>query len=388
MKARIILPLFVLFIIAFGSCQILRAAELVDFQKKVAEYKDILGANELVMADMNEARQAVIDATSAQEKSEAYANLTKHMAETIINYKKAENALDNVLSDLEGGLNMGDDGGVTLKSELANYMDDIDFVFEEMQDTIMNMNSNTDLPKKLKETINENKELFTNMFSNAKKQKKELISLLQNKGSSENAIQNLQATFEYAKSMLSFSRQMRTVDFKITAAVGKVTGLQEKLSDLMESSFKGMSPNEYLEGIYLDQYNADHMNLILAKDLKNIGTEFNFLGEEYQEKLQASIKTMKAIPMPGSIKDGNKSHAYILDPKMKRWFWVDRDNPRGEKHYAPFDYEAGTGLYIKYKGGKWYSYAPIYNGQEVEIFPDLTEEQIDEQTDKTEKEGE
>ena len=82
---------------------------------------------------------------------------------------------------------------------------------------------------------------------------------------------------------------------------------------------------------------------------------------------------MKSKPKPGSVKDNDKSHAYFYDRKKMRWFWVDRDNPRGEKHYAPFDYEAGTGLYIKYKDGKWYSFAPIYNDQEVEIFPDLPE---------------
>ena len=199
------------------------------------------------------------------------------------------------------------------------------------------------------------------------------MDLLKGKGSSENAIDNLRATFKYAKSMLNFSRQMHTIDFKITAAVGKVTGLQEKLSDLMESSFQGMSPDEYLEGIHSDQYDASYMNLILVKDLKNVGTDFNFLGRKYQKKLKKKIKAMKSKPKPGSVKDNDKSHAYFYDRKKMRWFWVDRDNPRGEKHYAPFDYEAGTGLYIKYKDGKWYSFAPIYNDQEVEIFPDLPE---------------
>ncbi|MFV1974921.1 MAG: hypothetical protein ACC651_04195 [Candidatus Scalindua sp.] len=375
MKTKNVLPFLVLILFTFGSSHLLRGAELVDFQKKVENYKDILGANELVMADMNDARQSVIDAKTPEEKSEAYANLTKHMAESIVNYKKAEKALDVVLVDLQGGINLGDEGGATLKSELANYIEDIDFVFDEMQETILNMGTNTDMSEDLKETVKENKALFMDMFKNAKKEKKELIKLLQGKGSSENATQNLQATFEYAKSMLSFSRQMRTIDFKITAAVGKVTGLQEKLSDLMESSFKGMSPDEYLEGIYNDQYDSAYMNLILVKDLKNVGTEFNFLGKKYQKKLKAKIRAMKSMPKPGSIKDGDPSHKYFYKKKKKRWFWVDKDNPRGERHYAPFDYEAGTGLYIKYKNGKWYSFAPIYNGQEVEMFPDSPEEQ-------------
>ncbi len=375
MKAKNVLPFLVLILFTFGSSHLLRGAELVDFQKKVENYKDILGANELVMADMNDARQSVIDAKTPEEKSEAYANLTKHMAESIVNYKKAEKALDDVLVDLQGGINLGDEGGATLKSELANYIEDIDFVFDEMQETILNMGTNTDMSEDLKETVKENKALFMDMFKNAKKEKKELIKLLQGKGSSENATQNLQATFEYAKSMLSFSRQMRTIDFKITAAVGKVTGLQEKLTDLMESSFKGMSPDEYLEGIYNDQYDSAYMNLILVKDLKNVGTEFNFLGKKYQKKLKAKIRAMKSMPKPGSIKDGDPSHKYFYNKKKKRWFWVDKDNPRGERHYAPFDYEAGTGLYIKHKNGKWYSFAPIYNGQEVEMFPDSPEEQ-------------
>ncbi|MAF20950.1 MAG: hypothetical protein CMI55_04795 [Parcubacteria group bacterium] len=395
MKARIVLPLLVLFIITFGSCQLLRGAELVDFQKKVDEYKSILGANELVRADVNDAREAVINAGTPEEKAEAYATLTKNMAETIVNYKKAEKALDDVLATLEEGIDMGDEGGATLQGELDNYMGDIDFVFEEMQETILNMGTNTDMDDDLKETVQDNKALFLDMFKNAKKEKKELMSLLEGKGSSENAIDNLRATFKYAKSMLSFSRQMHTIDFKITAAVGKVTGLQEKLSDLMESSFQGMSPDEYLEGIHSDQYDASYMNLILVKDLKNVGTDFNFLGKEYQKKLKLKIKAMKSKPKPGSVKDNDKSHAYFYDRKAMRWFWVDKDNPRGEKNYAPFDYEAGTGLYIKYKAGRWYSFAPIYNGQDVEIFPDSTEEQpdsteeqIDDQTNQTQKEGE
>ncbi|MCP5007138.1 MAG: hypothetical protein GY941_24825 [Planctomycetes bacterium] len=376
MKARIFLPYIVLFVVFSGSIPLLRGAELIDFQKKVDNYKSILGANELVMADMNDARQAVINAKTAEKKIEAYANLTKHMAETIVNYKKAEKALEDVLIDLQGGINLGDEGGATLEAEISNYVEDIDFVFEEMQETIMNMGTNADMSEELRETVTENKALFLDMFKNAKKEKKELLKLLQGKGSGENAVQNLQATFEYGKSMLSFSRQMRTIDFKITAAVGKVTSIQEKLSDLMESSFEGMSPDEYLEGIHNDQYDAAYMNLILLKDLKNVGTEFNFLGKEYQTKLKTKIRQMKTMPRPGSVKDDDPSHAYVYDRKKKRWFWVDRDNPRGGKNYAPFDYEAGTGLYIKYKEGKWYSFAPLYDGQEVEIFPDdLSEEQ-------------
>ena len=373
MKAKNILPFLVLIVITFGSSHLLPGAELVDFQKKVEEYKNILGTNDLVRADVNDAREAVISASTPEEKAEAYATLTKHMAETIVNYKKAENALDDVLTALEGGINMGDEGDATLKGELDNYMGDIDFVFEEMQETILNIGANTDMDDDLRETVKDNKALFLEMFKNAKKEKKELMDLLKGKGSSENAIDNLRATFKYAKSMLNFSRQMHTIDFKITAAVGKVTGLQEKLSDLMESSFQGMSPDEYLEGIHSDQYDASYMNLILVKDLKNVGNDFNFLGRKYQKKLKKKIKAMKSKPKPGSVKDNDKSHAYFYDRKKMRWFWVDRDNPRGEKHYAPFDYEAGTGLYIKYKDGKWYSFAPIYNDQEVEIFPDLPE---------------
>lgn len=371
MKAKNVLSFLVLFVFTFGSSSLLRSAELVDFQKKVEKYKNAMGANELVMADMNKARQSVIKAETSKEKSEAYASLTKHIAETLINYKKAEKALDDVLADLRGGINLEDKGG-SLEVELTNYIGDIDSVFDEMEATILNMDSNTDISGDLNETIKETKALFLDMFQNAKKGKKDLIKLLDGKGSGENAIQDLQKTFEYAKTMISFSRQMYTIDFKVTAAVGKVTGLQEKIADLMEAH--GM-PDKIIEGIHEDQYEEAYMNLIMLKDLLEIGTKSEFMSKEFQKELQKKIKEMNSMPKPGSIKDDDPAHAYFCDMKKMRWFWVNKDKPRGERHYAPFDYEAGTGLYIKYKDGKWYSFAPIYNGQEVEIFPDLPEGQ-------------
>ena len=82
MKAKNVLPILALLVFTFGTCQTLQSAELVDFQRNVDEYKNILGANELVRAAVKDAREAVINARPPEEKAEASANLAKPMAVT------------------------------------------------------------------------------------------------------------------------------------------------------------------------------------------------------------------------------------------------------------------------------------------------------------------
>lgn len=131
--------------------------------------------------------------------------------------------------------------------------------------------------------------------------------------------------------------------------------------------------DKLLEGIHSDQYDTDYINYVMLRDLEN--SRFSTMGTHtIGEKVIKKLNSLRKVPKPGSVSDGNPNHKYFFHKDKDRWYWIDA-NYQGNireapKNYAPFDYEAGTGKYIKYKDGKWYSYAPIYNGAEVEIFPD------------------
>jgi len=81
------------------------------------------------------------------------------------------------------------------------------------------------------------------------------------------------------------------------------------------------------------------------------------------------------IKMPEDVSDGNPDHIYFYIHQQKRWIWTMKDDPQGLEHgihYAPFDYDAGTGAFIRFdvEEGKWFSFAPFHNGEEIEIYPD------------------
>lgn len=368
MKDKSVLFLLILFVFTLGSSPFLLGAELVDFKKKLEKYDDTIRTTNQFMKKVKEAQESVIKAGTPEEKSEAYAMLADRLAESVINYKKVENTLDDVLADLRSGINLGNGGAKTIKGELTNLIGDIHAVFDEMEGTLLSMDSNTGTGRDLGETMKETKDLFRNMLQNAKERYNELIKLIDvgGKENDKNVIHSLQTSFEYAKSVIRFSRQMYTVNFKFAAAVGKVTNMQDKLRNLLTEH--GM-PDRIIEGVWLDQYDTDYIHYVMRKDISNINIEHGLLSPDYWKELRGKIAELKSMPRPGKVEDDDPIHKYFYDRGKKRWFWVSEDNPR-EKHYAPFDYEAGTGAYIKYKNGKWYSFAPIYNGHEVEIFPD------------------
>lgn len=186
----------------------------------------------------------------------------------------------------------------------------------------------------------------------------------------------MKTQFQIAEKMLQFSRMTHIVNFKVAASVGKVTGIQGKLNKIMNDSFQGLSLDEYMGGINLDSYDSDIVTSLMLNDLEQMADVFGTMTKDLNNKLKAKVKQIKLQPRPGSIDDGNSNHKYFYDRNLKRWWWVDKSNMRGAKNYAPFDYEAGTGMYIRYdqKTDKWFSYAPLYNGKEVEIFPDTVEE--------------
>lgn len=89
-----------------------------------------------------------------------------------------------------------------------------------------------------------------------------------------------------------------------------------------------------------------------------------------EQIMNAEVKVPKHDEVtPEDFCDDNPDHHYFYDPRHRRWFWVTEDEPR-DKHWAPFDYEAGTGKYIECEGDKWYSFAPVYNGKRVQIYTD------------------
>ena len=103
--------------------------------------------------------------------------------------------------------------------------------------------------------------------------------------------------------------------------------------------------------------------------------ENNNAGErEHSNIIEQIMKAEVKVPKPDEVTpedfcDENPDHYYFYDPRNRRWFWVTEDEPR-DKHWAPFDYDAGTGKYIECEGDKWYSFAPVYNGKRVQIYTD------------------
>lgn len=379
------LTIFVV-IVSLASLVINRSAtgaELKDFQKSMGEFKDIMATNSSIKSsDVKKVEQKIKNAKTNNEITNAYAEYTDAIAKMIVNDKRAEESLNKALGNLQDApkwFQKGDDVNDSLGKAFMTYAGDIESHYQDMGNIISDM-SPVGLDDNYKELITETKKFYQEVFANFKERNKELFSqleILKNKGVNTNsvdtAIGSIKKTLGYYKDVLAFTRTINLIEFKKAAAVGKVRCLQERLADLMEGVFQGLSVGDYFEGIHLDQYDASYVNYLMVKDLKN--SRFSsLLSPDFSKKIINKLNSVRKIPKPGSVSDGDPSHRYFLDREKARWYWVD-DNYQGNareapKNYVPFDYEAGTGEYIIFKNGRWYSNAPIYNGAEVEIYPD------------------
>ncbi len=363
-------------------------AELKDFKKSMGEFKDIMETNNSIKSsEVKKIEQKIQNAKTDNEITNAYAEYTDAFAKMIVNDKRAEESLNKALSNLQDapkwfqkGGDVNDALGNTFKTSAA----DITSLYQDMENAISGLAS-SDLTSpvsdgKDKELMTETKKFFQELYAGFKEQNKELFSKLEivkNKGVNTNsvdtAIGDIKRTLGYYKNVLAFTRSVHLVEFKKAAAVGKVRCLQERLADLMDGVFQGLPVEDYFEGIHSDQYDTAYINYIMVKDLEN--SRFSTMGtHKISEKVMKKLSSLRKVPKPGSVNDGNPNHKYFLDKDKDRWYWIDttcqgnvRESP---KTYAPFDYEAGTGKYILFKNGRCYSTAPIYNGAEVEIFPD------------------
>jgi hypothetical protein len=170
----------------------------------------------------------------------------------------------------------------------------------------------------------------------------------------------------YANHILTFTTLQHRMQFKATAAVGKMKNLMGQLEKLMNEAFKGLDPNEYLKGIHNDTYDTAYMAFIMKQDLLRMSEKSGIISKDMRAKIRKSLKRFKMAPRPGSVNDGNPEHNYFYNSKKDRWFWVTKDEST-KKHWAPFDKEANTGKYIEFVEGQWYSNAPIYQGKRVKI---------------------
>jgi hypothetical protein len=179
-------------------------------------------------------------------------------------------------------------------------------------------------------------------------------------------VSDIKSTLVYANQVLAFTTLKHLMEFKATAAVGKMKNVMGQMNKLMKEVFKGMEPSKYLEGIHNDTYDTSYMTFIMKNDLQKMSEKSGIISKDMRAKIRKSLKRFKMAPRPGSVNDGNPEHKYFYNSKKDRWFWVTKDEPT-KKHWAPFDKEANTGKYIKFVEGQWYSNAPIYQGKRVKI---------------------
>lgn len=138
MRVKVVFSLSVLLILFLGLNNFLIGAELVDFQKNVNDFKNDIGNKNTVIKEVEKAASTIREAYTEKEKAEAYTKYAETLAESIVNYKRAEKSVGKVLEDLDSGLNFGKDGKVSIQEELKNYAIDINDVYNDIDNVISN----------------------------------------------------------------------------------------------------------------------------------------------------------------------------------------------------------------------------------------------------------
>ena len=387
MKIRIGIAVLACLLFVFGVKQIKECAggegaEVMVFKKNMAEYKEIIKQNstiqskEVVAAQENLQRENLTD----EERNAAYIELTNAYAKMYVNDNRAKEALEKAIESLEKDADKYFDSGKEGKEEFGvefkEFAIELTGMHEEVEIALINMEIKTpegsENPE-VTEMMNDTREMFGQVFEDMRESHAELIQKIGNLSSEgmtgENAnsvVSDIKSTLVYANQVLAFTTLKHLMEFKATAAVGKMKNVMGQMNKLMKEVFKGMEPSKYLEGIHNDTYDTSYMAFIMKNDLQKMQEKSGIISKDMRAKIRKSLKRFKMAPRPGSVNDGNPEHNYFYNSKKDRWFWVTKDEST-KKHWAPFDKEANTGKYIEFVDGQWYSNAPIYQGKRVKI---------------------
>ena len=387
MKIRIGIAVLACLLFVFGVNQMKECAggegvEVKIFKKNMAEYKEIIKQNatiqskEVVAAQENLQRENLTD----EERNAAYIELTNAYGKMYVNDNRAKEALEKAIESLEKDADKYFDSGKEGKEEFGvefkEFATELTSIQEEMEIALTNMEIMTPAESEnpeLAEQMEETREMFEQVFEDMRESHAELIQKIGNLSSEgmtgENAnsvVSDIKSTLVYANQVLAFTTLKHLMEFKATAAVGKMKNVMGQMNKLMKEVFKGMEPSKYLEGIHNDTYDTSYMAFIMKNDLQKMQEKSGIISKDMRAKIRKSLKRFKMAPRPGSVNDGNPEHNYFYNSKKDRWFWVTKDEST-KKHWAPFDKEANTGKYIEFVDGQWYSNAPIYNGKRVKI---------------------
>ena len=387
MKIRIGIAVLACLLFVFGVNQIKECAggegaEVMVFKKNMAEYKEIIKQNstiqskEVVAAQENLQRENLTD----EERNAAYIELTNAYGKMYVNDNRAKEALEKAIESLKKDADKYFDSGKEGKEEFGvefkEFAIELTGMHEEVEIALTNMEIET--PEGIEnpevtEMMNDTREMFGQVFEDMRESHAELIQKIDSLSgegmAGENAdsvVSDIKSTLVYANQVLELTRYKHLMEFKATAAVGKMKNVMGQMNKLMKEVFKGMEPSKYLEGIHNDTYDTSYMNFIMKNDLQKMSEKSGIISKDMRAKIRKSLKRFKMAPRPGSVNDGNPEHNYFYNSKKDRWFWVTKDEPT-KKHWAPFDKEANTGKYIEFVDGQWYSNAPIYNGKRVKI---------------------
>jgi hypothetical protein len=395
MMIRSGLTFFVCLLFVIGINQRMQGAELKDFQTNMDNVKKSIKNTENIKKNKLDAVNRKLEKAEGKEITKLYVKKVTAIGEICDEYAKAEKFLDNAISDMqdadswlqgegvEGGLrqSMSEQIKGSLEAMTSNVemMDEISGSISDIPD-VKGLEHIKASKEMLKMVIKEMKE----RYSRSGELLKERLGHHPDKPNNPEVIEGMKASLEYYKILVALNKAVYTAEFYKCDSTGKLMLEVAQLEELEKQAFNGMDVDEYLKDIIELPGSTMHEQDLWEQDLQNIFDNFRKGRKTLKEGVVKRIEDFRKAPQPGKVTheyfcDENPNHRYYRDDLnadanyKERWYWQEGDL-RGERHYLPFDYKAGTGKYIECKDGKWYSFAPIHNGERVQIFFDGEEE--------------
>jgi hypothetical protein len=388
MMIRSGLTFFVCLLFVIGINQRMQGAELKDFQTNMEKVKEsLVNAKNLKESKLDKVNKKLFKA-EGREIGKLYVEKVEVLGEMCDEYSKIESFLGKAISNMDDAESWGKDGEQRqpVAEQIKGNIEAITANMEMMDNVYNNFSAIPDVEglehmkvaaaackvaiKSMKERFSENVELLQgHLGSNTDKPN----------ANDPEVIKGMRISLQYYKNFVALNKAVYVMQFYQTDATGKYMLEVAKLEELKNQAFNGMPLDEYIEDIIKLPGSTKFENDLLKQDLQNIYINYNKGKKSLDDAVRKKIEDHKKAPKPGVVTheyfcDDNSNHSYYFDQSNERWFWVVGGDLRGERHYMPFDYKAGTGEYIECKDGKWYSFAPIHNGASVQIFFDGEDE--------------
>lgn len=349
------------------------AGKIENFTVRMQHFRDSLNRTTAGDRITRERRSAIL-AAEGSGRRQAYESYLNARLDAIDQNRALIGQLDKLIDDA-GGIDLAEDGTrIDLQAIMTGYQQDLASYAAELGDLKLELDDiAADATPEVGEALKQYQQTLDLLGSTLGEAMRGFADAGR-KGDAFNA-DGIITPLRTLRAFLTARQKMQMIDFKATLASAKIHEFEDKLSTLYDAAFSGLDPAENLaafgrRGIDVANWLETLNEMVKSSDM----THFASLHRPGAMKAAvASTRTYRDRTRPYRFGD----RKYFYDPAEDRWFWL----AAGKRAWAPFDWDAGTGLYVRRTDDGWFSFHPDYQEPQP-VYPDeLLEELEHEQPD-------